>query len=137
MKKFLTLAAMMAIFSNAHASFFATTCSDSYGNVTWSEGHTSNTITFKYYSNAGKKVTKTLPLQQVNIAFGEKNVMKSETVSDCAVAPMYSKTTVYAAPVTITGLDRSDLDMKQGDKLETFVICEYHMNSMMACPRQK
>jgi len=131
MKLLITLATFM-IFTSAHASYFATHCSNSRASVTWETGHNSNTMTVKKYDQ--KDIT--VPFYDLNIMFLTETVIRQESIRRCGYA---ESTKVFAGKVVITASVRnpSVLDFLGEDKqLKTEVICTTHVNGRAPCPEE-
>lgn len=124
MKLLLTLVTFLTL-SSAHASFFATTCSNSDASVHWETGHNSNTL----FVGENK-----VPYYQVTTSVEDEVIIREENIHRCGYR---SSMKVYSAKVTITpSEDKPDaLDFLDGDKkIEVDVICTFNMNSRAGCP---
>lgn len=129
----ITLLALSLIALNtAHASYYATHCSNSTGSVRWETGHNSNTMFIKHYDNEGE-VTKKVPFSNVEVKIEKEVVLKEERERRCGYAG-YTK--VYAGKAIITpAVDYPEaLDfLGERKKLETEVICTHQMNGRSSC----
>lgn len=133
MKLLLALSTLFA-FSSAHASYFATHCSNSDTSVKWETGHNSNTMTVKHYDTEEREVV--IPYFDLKFKFASETVLREERIHRCGLA---SHTRVFAGKVIITASEHNPtaLDFLGEKKLiETEVICTYHMNSRAPCPEE-
>ncbi len=131
--KFFVLLILTTFFPLAHASYFATSCSNSSGSVLWESGQIANHIQFQYYSPRGQ-VIATLPMFQVTIDFKEKLTIKNEEIRKCG---LISITQVYIGKILILPAPEypDALNFLNSDnQVQTEVICTYRMNSMAPCP---
>jgi hypothetical protein len=118
---------------SAHASYFATHCSDSRRQVRWESGHNSNSLFFKLTGDEYKQ----LELYKIEIKLVKEMVIREENIHRCG---FMSRTKVYTAKAIITpSLDHPEaLDFLGGDKkFEAEVICTNHMNSRAPCPEKE
>lgn len=128
--KFLALTAFLAM-TSAHASYYATHCSNPSASVKWETGHNSNTMTIRYYSNVAAE--KKVDFYKLDVKIEKLHMIKEE--SKCE-GNMASRMNVYAAKATITPSAEhpSILDFTgEAPLIEEFVICEYNMNSRASC----
>jgi hypothetical protein len=128
--KYLTALATLLIFTSAHASYFATQCSNSNASIKWETGHNSNHL---YYSQPDMKGVS-VSYYKLNAEFLDEVVLREERVHNCGYS---SYTKVFAAKVTFTPADQhpNALDFLDGEKkLTVEVICTTHMNGRSACP---
>ena len=133
MKLLLALSTLLA-FSSAHASYFATHCSNSDTSVKWETGHNSNTMTVKHYDTEEREIV--LPFYDVKVEFASETVIREERIHRCGYA---SSTRVFAGKVVITASEQNPtaLDFMGGSKMfETGVICTSHMNRRAPCPEE-
>lgn len=133
MKTLLALITLMSV-SVAHASYYATHCSNASATIKWETGHNSNSITFVKYSDEAKDVK--IPLHKVKIVHSDEVVVHEESIHRCGYA---ARTKVTASKITITAADTSPeaLDFLGEQKsIKTQVICSSHMNSRAACPSE-
>lgn len=133
MKLLLALTTLLA-FSSAHASYFATHCSNSNTSVKWETGHNSNTMTVKHYDTEEREVV--IPYYDLKIEFSSETVLREEKIHRCGYV---SNTRVYAGKVIITPSEYNPaaLDfLGEKKQIETEVICTYHMNSRAPCPEE-
>lgn len=133
MKLLLALSTLF-ILSSAHASYFATHCSNSRATVKWASGHNTNTMTVTIYGNEDKDVI--IPLFDVKIDMASETVIHQESIRRCGYA---SFTKVYAAKVVITPSEQAPnaLDfIGESKKIETEVICTTHRNGRAPCPEE-
>ncbi|HXH29819.1 MAG TPA: hypothetical protein VNJ01_03295 [Bacteriovoracaceae bacterium] len=129
--KFLLMTVMSLSVNLAHASYYATHCSNATGSVRWEEGHNSNNIFMKYYG--AEELTKTFPKFHVNIVISDEKILSESSVHECGFS---SYTKIYAGKVKITATaEHPDaLQFLSVDKVETDVICEHHINGRAPCP---
>ena len=128
--KYLSALATLLIFSSAHASYFATHCSNSNATIKWETGHNSNHL---YYSRPDMKGVS-VSYYKLNTEFLDEVVLREERVHNCGYA---SSTRVIAAKVVITPADQHPdaLDFLDGEKkIVTEVICTTHVNGRAPCP---
>ena len=121
-------------FSSAHASYFATHCSNSDTSVKWETGHNSNTMTVKHYDTEERDIV--LPFYDLQVEFASEVVLRDERVHRCGLA---SSTRVYAGKVVITASEQNPTALDfigDSKKIETEVICTTHMNSRAPCPEE-
>lgn len=126
--------ALFVVFSmtTAHASYFATHCSNSKGDVKWQLGHNANQMTIRYAEDEIQ-----IPILHVGIQFISEVSIRQESVRRCGFA---SSTKVVAGQVVITpSPDHPEsLDFLGGTKkIETDVICTTHINTRTPCPEQE
>lgn len=130
MKFILPLATFLAL-NAAHASYFATHCSNSQANVKWETGHNSNTLTYK--TNNVKKV---INFYHLNVEIQKETVLREERIHRCGYS---SSTRVFAGKAVITAAQDhpTTLDFLEGEKkIETEVICTTHVNGRAPCPEE-
>jgi hypothetical protein len=131
MMKAIAITVFSLLFSYAQASTFSTYCSNSSGSVFWETGHTSNTITFKYYTNEENRLT--LPIHEVHIQFENEKILEENEVKECG---FYSKTKVYAGKVIISESETSPnslINTLNERVIKTDVICTFNLTNMMPC----
>lgn len=131
MKIILTLATFLTL-GSAHASYYATHCSNSAATVHWETGHNSNTLTYRH--NTIDEAQTKVPFYNLTTEFTDEKVVREERIHRCGYA---SSTRVFTAKVIITPSEEKPdaLDFLEGDKkIEAEVICTTHMNSRAACP---
>jgi hypothetical protein len=124
------------IINAAHASYFATHCSNARATVKWETGHNSNSMTIKSSYASGEQ-DLVVSLGDVKIEMNDKTIIHSHQTS--CPNPLASKTEVYSAKVSITPSDKKpDIfgGKVYGNKIETYVICEFHLNSRVFCPQE-
>lgn len=124
MKYLLTLVTFLTL-SSAHASYFATKCSNSDASVRWETGHNSNTLIMG---------ENTIPFYDLVAKYEDEVVIREERIHRCGFA---SSTKVYTAKVTFTPSEHKPdvLDfLGETKKIEVEVICTNHMNSRAGCP---
>jgi hypothetical protein len=117
----------------AQASYMATHCSNSHGSVTWEEGHNSNSIKITTYRR-GNAETEVLPLRDVKVTFLKQQTIREENIDECGYV---AHTRVYVGQVVIRPAQRNSrvLDFwSTENKVETDVICTFHVNSPRHCP---
>lgn len=115
----------LASLTSAHASYFATHCSNSKGSVKWETGHNSNTLTLE---------NKKIPFYEVQVKFLTEHVVNEERIHECGYAA-YTK--VFAGKIEITPAENHPdvLDfLGENKKIETEVICTTHVNGRAPCP---
>lgn len=118
--------------SAAQASYFATHCSNSKGDVKWQLGHNTNQITVKFGEDEVQ-----IPIFHVGIQFISEVSIRQESVRRCGFA---SSTKVFAGQVVITASPEhpESLDfLGETKKIETDVICTTHINGRSPCPEQE
>jgi hypothetical protein len=128
--KFLTGLLTLLIFTSAHASYFATHCSNSTATIKWETGHNSNHL---YYARPDMKGVS-VSYYKLNAEFLDEVILREDRVQNCGYS---SFTKVFAAKVIITPADQhpNALDFLDGEKkIEAEVICTTHMNSRSYCP---
>jgi hypothetical protein len=129
------LIALVLLFSlSAQASYYATHCSNSRGDVRWETGHNSNQLFIRLDSDVPSYIQ--IDIFKVEIRSEKEVILSEETVHRCGFR---SYTKVYAEKVTITpSMDYPDsLDFLDGDKkIVTDVICTNRMNSRAPCPQK-
>lgn len=123
---------LISIFSlkAAQASYYATHCSNAQGTVKWESGHNSNTLTIKSLEGS-----ISIKLNDVKIDVQNKISIYSHELA--CPGPMASKTDIYSAKALITpSSDAPNIfeGKVENDKLEVYVICEFHMNGRRSCP---
>jgi hypothetical protein len=122
-------------FSSAYASYYATHCSNSKGDVKWETGHNSNLMMIKYATDEKEQEAK-IEIHKLNIVFGTLMVIKNVEVQGCQNP---STTKVYAAKVEISPTNEFPriLDFNSTQKkIETEVICTYVSRPRPACPKK-
>ncbi len=130
MKFTLALVSFLTL-STAHASYFATHCSNSQATVKWETGHNSNTLTYTNYESS-----KEIPFYELKIDLEKEVVLREERIHRCGYS---SFTRVFAAKATISpDADHPGaLDFLDGEKkIETEVICTTHVNGRAPCPEK-
>lgn len=131
--KTLVILGSLLLAASANASYFATHCSNARGTVKWETGHNSNSMTITDYEGSIN-----ISLSDVKIDLQDKSVIYAHQAT--CPSPMASKTEVYSGKATITPSENTPNvfgGKVYGDKLEVYVICEFHMNSRMYCPPTK
>jgi hypothetical protein len=126
MKLLLALSTLMA-FTTAHASYFATHCSNSDTSVKWETGHNSNTMTVNETS---------VPYYDLKVEMTDETVIRSERIHRCGYA---SSTRVFAGKIVITPSEQNPtaLDFLGENKtITTEVICTTHINGRAPCPEE-
>jgi hypothetical protein len=115
--------------TSAHASYYATRCSDATGAVRWESGHNTNTITFKKLQG-GELV---LALKHIRIDLSNEQTLELNETNVCG---FYEKIHVFTskAKITPSAQDPRDLtSLSENNEIETLVICRFEMNSRMVC----
>ena len=115
--------------TSAQASYFATHCSNSKGDVRWETGHNTNQIFLKN----GEDVVN-LPFFHVQVNFLTELKIRQESIRRCGFA---SSTKVIAGQVVISPSAEhpESLDfLGETKKIETDVICTTHINGRAPCP---
>jgi hypothetical protein len=120
--------------SSAFASYFATHCSNSRADVRWETGHNSNTLSVKYFDQEERVAN--LPFFHVEVKLEKESIVREERIHRCGYS---SYTKVYTAQAIITPSTDfpTSLDfMGETKKIETEVICTYHINGRAPCPEE-
>ena len=133
--KLISIFASCLLMAKVQASYYATTCSNSKGDVKWETGHNSNLMTIKYATDE-KEQEAQIEMQKLNIVFGTLMVIKNVEVQGCQNP---STTKVYAAKVEISPTKEFPrvLDfIPSQKKIETEVICTYVSRPRPACPKK-
>lgn len=121
----------LALISSAHASYYATFCSNASGSIRWESGHNSNTATIRYFEDVA--LERKVDLNKLDIKEVRLTTLKDE--SNCS-HNMYQAKKVYVSHVVITpSADFPNVLDFTGEepKIEADVLCEYHMNSRAQC----
>lgn len=129
--KFILALASFVVLSSAHASYFATHCSNSQASVKWETGHNSNTLTYKNYESE-----KVINFYEVKVDIQKETVIREERIHRCGYS---SFTRVFAGKAVITPSEDhpTALDFLDGEKkIETEVICTTHVNGRAPCPEE-
>lgn len=131
MKFILSLATFLTL-GSAHASYFATHCSNSQATVHWETGHNSNTLTYRH--NTIDEAQTKVPFYDLATKFSDEKILRQESIHRCGYS---SNTKVFTAKVVITASEEKPdaLDFLEGNKkIEAEVICTTHINGRSACP---
>lgn len=125
----LLVIALATLSFSAHASYFATFCSNARGTVKWESGHNSNSATFKTLN--GKDLN--VGLQHLRIQYVEKTILD---VQETAVCGYYSKKETFAAKVKIIPSAENPIDLtkvSENNEIEAEVICTKEINGRTSC----